>query len=560
MSDHLKLSDPMGGDTEADRIASAMEVAADRKRYEELKKNIHDLEKLVADKERLAWAEVHARKSQAADNKIGARKDSVFKAICTAPSFNRTPVGSTMVPLPYVTVSYLSGSIGVASSVRFNGRSVYTLGSSQPSCTGDERGSGGGVKSGTVNGEVKPTGASSTVRAEGKRVVRDGDPNTMNGGNNPGVYVTVPPASGAPPKSARGTSNPPVRLETPEERSAFKKWLGEQVDHLHQASAHPWEGLKGIGKGLANIPSEMLETLLKAAVAQHAAEIDEAVMTQQMLGQAKAAKILSEVSAETRKVGERIDVPKFSMSNAAQQGGALASNLVQLFAGGVGMVKNVGKGLASLGKADAAAKALGTAGKAVDATATATASAKVDALATTSVGGADDGVKIVGHAGGHIPAVPRTTYQEIVSQVPGKILAESDALLVGPLGDDLAGLPGTFSGGRYATIQLEKPMTAYRAWTPDQAREFGAFWSLEKPVGSLQTRIDSALLPEWGNLRGTAFDAQATKYTIVELPSGTVLHIGEVGSQGGSWVGGKSQLLIDGGVQPAWKIGESPLH
>ena len=43
------------------------------------------------------------------------------------------------------------------------------------------------------------------------------------------------------------------------------------------------------------------------------------------------------------------------------------------------------------------------------------------------------------------------------------------------------------------------------------------------------------------------------------IPKGTVINIGEVGSQGGAWIGGKSQLLINGGVQKEWKIGERDL-
>jgi len=151
-------------------------------------------------------------------------------------------------------------------------------------------------------------------------------------------------------------------------------------------------------------------------------------------------------------------------------------------------------------------------------------------------------------------------YRNIVDRVPGKILSESDALTPGPLGDDVNGLPGTFSGGRYATMQLDQPLTVYRAWTPGQSRELGAFWSLDQPTGSLQTRIDSALLPEWGNIRGTPFSAQATQYTTMELPAGTVIHIGEVGSQGGTWVGGGSQLIIEGGPQADWAIGGGALQ
>src|SRR5690606_9125564 len=71
----------------------------------------------------------------------------------------------------------------------------------------------------------------------------------------------------------------------------------------------------------------------------------------------------------------------------------------------------------------------------------------------------------------------------------------TNAVKLGPLPDKAA---ATFAGGRYATIRLERPLTVYRAWHEGGAREFGGFWSLERPQGSLQTRIDSALRPEWG--------------------------------------------------------------
>lgn len=101
----------------------------------------------------------------------------------------------------------------------------------------------------------------------------------------------------------------------------------------------------------------------------------------------------------------------------------------------------------------------------------------------------------------------------------------------------------TFSGGRYAEIELSGDLVAYRVWHPDQAKEFGAFWSLEKPTGSLQARIDSALLPEWGKLRSNpVLRQQATQYTEALIPKGTSIYIGEVGSQGGAWVGGGSQF------------------
>ncbi|MET3120418.1 hypothetical protein AAKU64_004670, partial [Undibacterium sp. GrIS 1.8] len=46
-------------------------------------------------------------------NPIGARKNATFKAISTAPSFNKTPVGSATPPLPYPTIQDLSNSLSV---------------------------------------------------------------------------------------------------------------------------------------------------------------------------------------------------------------------------------------------------------------------------------------------------------------------------------------------------------------------------------------------------------------------------------------------------------------
>jgi hypothetical protein len=150
------------------------------------------------------------------------------------------------------------------------------------------------------------------------------------------------------------------------------------------------------------------------------------------------------------------------------------------------------------------------------------------------------------------------TYKGIVASVPGRVVGEFNQ--VGAAGPLAGGAESTFSGGRYALVELDKPLTLYRAWTPGQSREFGGFWSLGQPMGSLQARIDSALLPEWGQVGGTAFRSQATHYTAIEVPAGTRVFAGEVANQGGSWVGGGSQLLIEGGAKEFWKIGGGGLR
>lgn len=160
---------------------------------------------------------------------IGARKNGGFRAVSTAPSINKTPMGGSTPPVPYPVSQDLSSSVGTVRNVRFNGDPAYVLDqSSQSSCVGDAAGSAGGVKSGTVGGEVKPTKGSRTVRAGGKPVVRVGDTCTLNNGNCPGVYVgeTAPSATvrGGTPT---GDGNPPVKPETANEETFW-----------HEAS--PW--------------------------------------------------------------------------------------------------------------------------------------------------------------------------------------------------------------------------------------------------------------------------------------------------------------------------------
>lgn len=166
-------------------------------------------------------------------SQLGARKNAKFKAVSTAPSINKTPVGSSTPPLPYPVTEDLSSSVGIVPNVRFNGDPAYVLSqSTQPSCIGDAAGSCRGVKSGTVSGEVKPVKGSSTVRISGKPVIREGDPCTLNGGNCPGIYVTEPAPSGSIAGGHPSAStNPPVKPETSKEEG----WWGKASPWVHGA-------------------------------------------------------------------------------------------------------------------------------------------------------------------------------------------------------------------------------------------------------------------------------------------------------------------------------------
>lgn len=387
MTDRLKLSDP-SGDAEAERIAFMLEMKEHSTRIEQLEKNIALLEG-EASKKKTAQSATPTGK-----NKLGARKVGTFKAISTAPSINKTPIGPSMVPIPYPTVQDLSNSVNTARSVRFNGEPAYLLdASTQPRCKGDEAGTGKGIKSGTVSGEVKPVVGSRTVRIEGKNVVREGDACTMNGGNNPGIYVMSPPKSTAAPKDALATSNPPT-VEKRNNVSWFETWVDQTKANVYEALAHPWEGVKGAIKGMVNIPSHLSELLLKGSARQQATELHQAQAFQSVLGQTTAARKMEAAAAITQQQAEKINVPKFSMSNAAQEGGDTISTLLQLVAGGIGIAKTGAKGAAKLLTVSKEVKASQTSTKIIDDIAAHP--VKVHADPTYSpVGPSGDGVRVV---------------------------------------------------------------------------------------------------------------------------------------------------------------------
>jgi hypothetical protein len=69
-----------------------------------------------------------------------------------------------------------------------------------------------------------------------------------------------------------------------------------------------------------------------------------------------------------------------------------------------------------------------------------------------------------------------------------------------------------------------------------------------EPTGPLQARLDSALLPEWGNT--------ATQMSVIRVPAGTMIYEGIVAPQSTSTLfllGGGNQVYIPK-VNPKWLI------
>jgi uncharacterized Zn-binding protein involved in type VI secretion len=103
-----------------------------------------------------------------------ATKNSSFQCFAF-PDVCQTPAGPTTVPIPYPNIGKLSDAQDASPDVTAEGDPVILLSSTISSTSGDEAGTAG-----PHGGSVKFTQASSTVLANGKGVVRMGDPTVQN--------------------------------------------------------------------------------------------------------------------------------------------------------------------------------------------------------------------------------------------------------------------------------------------------------------------------------------------------------------------------------------------
>lgn len=110
----------------------------------------------------------------------------------------------------------------------------------------------------------------------------------------------------------------------------------------------------------------------------------------------------------------------------------------------------------------------------------------------------------------------------------------------GPLAEDVA---NTFRSGSYTAVTSGKPTTLYRVDSDN--KELGAYWTRTRPSGPVQSIIDSALDPAWGN--------QATRWVQARVPAGTTFYEGAAAAQRGL-VGGGNQVVIPR-VDPSWVVG-----
>jgi hypothetical protein len=112
--------------------------------------------------------------------------------LITAPDVCKTPMGSSVVPIPYCNTSVSKDTLNGSTTVFADGKPFMLKDSVFFKSTGDEPGVARGVGSGTVGSVAKFTNYSFDVKVEGRNVCRRLDPMTSNKGNTPPAALMQP--------------------------------------------------------------------------------------------------------------------------------------------------------------------------------------------------------------------------------------------------------------------------------------------------------------------------------------------------------------------------------
>jgi hypothetical protein len=115
----------------------------------------------------------------------------------SGPDVCLTPVGNTVVPIPYTNVARSATLANGTKTVKVDGCMGAIDGCCYRTSTGDQPGTAKGVASGTVGDKAEFINYSNDVKIEGKGACRNSDPMTQNSRNALGVNrdSTSPPTA-----------------------------------------------------------------------------------------------------------------------------------------------------------------------------------------------------------------------------------------------------------------------------------------------------------------------------------------------------------------------------
>ncbi|MGO4126446.1 PAAR-like domain-containing protein [Inquilinus sp. YAF38] len=177
--------------------------------------------------------------------KEAIRDSSKPIVLSLTPDVCKTPVGSSIPPIPYSVYAIPGEDEKTTPTVFFTGERAFVLRSNTTCTHGDEPGSAKGIKSGTVGDIAEPLDHSRTVRAEGIPVIRHEDRFYMNRGNTFGEVRMA------------GDTTTQGGGDGTDTRGAGERF----ADGFSENASETWEGAKKVGsdalEGAKSIASDL---------------------------------------------------------------------------------------------------------------------------------------------------------------------------------------------------------------------------------------------------------------------------------------------------------------
>lgn len=123
--------------------------------------------------------------------KEGSRDIGDGIIVSLSPDVCKTPVGSSLPPIPYSITAKQGDDANTVSTVQMTKKRAHNMASIVTKCTGDQAGTGTGIKSGTVGSVCHPKSHSKSVRIRGAWAVRHTDQWYMNKKNTVGKLTFI---------------------------------------------------------------------------------------------------------------------------------------------------------------------------------------------------------------------------------------------------------------------------------------------------------------------------------------------------------------------------------
>jgi hypothetical protein len=137
------------------------------------------------------------------DREHACRTHGPFTIVSICPDVCLTPCGSAMVPIPYTICAMGENLAGTCESVKMTTNQSAHAKSNIPWCTGDEAGTGGGVKSGTFASVCEFLETKKDVRIKGEEAAMQSLLSWMNERNTVGMNLNSLSKAFTPPAIPR---------------------------------------------------------------------------------------------------------------------------------------------------------------------------------------------------------------------------------------------------------------------------------------------------------------------------------------------------------------------